>query len=500
MSRYCKLQGQHLDRKHFGKPPPPDYTIRWILVLSLLVLAYRVADWTCHRNGIENQAAFLARNGVEKAYQTAWSQLAESLNQARPIVRDVKKKYHPPAVSIEWMQTFNNDEIIDILPHDIKLLQRSHHQFVDNVRDSKMSAVYNETSQGIVVTANGQSLPAVIVQLRLLRKTSSTLPVEVFLLSEADYDDYVCNDIFPALNAQCKVLQAFMAAHALPRLPEQRQTRTIRANEAIHKYLAVFFSSFEDNLVLDPATLVLHKPDTLFSEELYSSNKLILWPDFWLASVSPSMYEIQQEDTPPPSHRTVDLGQFVISKSTHFSTLLLSIYYTYFGGMLYDDLLKQSNGGEAGSQAIRAASFFVEEHGLLIDQRVSAVGYIDQEAGNAFHGVGMLQSFPFKESESTTPLFIRSTNPLISPATIMQQNATHFNTDTVPHALWGGPNGLQLANQWGTKEAEIALWREIAQVACKDSIHMTKAWPTNDGPVQCTKVTKYMESMSFLSM
>lgn len=381
---------------------------------------------------------FQADKGYGEMYKLSWQSLSQALNSAKPKIATVGDFKQSPGISIESIEsTTTAVDVLNVSPSVISSMQTSHANFAKTLKDgNKLSVIYQSGQQGIVVTATLHELPQLLISLRLLRRTRSSLPVEIFLLTQDDYDAKLCREIFPKLDAHCSILEEHLDSSPLPIMPQSRNERRIQAQEPLNKLLAIFFSRFEDILLLDPSTLVYNNPDIMLKEEPFLSTGLLIWPDFWASTVSPKLFQIQNapqvKRVRRDNIRTVDFGQMVISKSIHSATLLLSIYYTYFGPNLYESLQQQSSAGERGSQAIKCAARYLETPYYMMKREVEAVGFPDLDSDNkGFYGVAMLQSFASDDfhrlpKDRQRPLFIRQNNPTLHPAYIMDRNIAVF--------------------------------------------------------------------------
>lgn len=515
-----------------------------VFILSILV-AYRIILLLFDTKPPTKQhIEFQADRGYGEMYKLSWQSLSQALTDAKPKIATVGDFKSIPGISVESVESTTSIDVINIAPHVISSLQSSHANFAKTLTEgNKLSVIYQSGHQGIVVTATLHELPQLLISLRLLRRTRSSLPVEIFLLTQDDYDSKLCREIFPKLDAHCSILEEHLDSSPLPTMPQSRRERNINAQEPLNKLLAIFFSRFEDVLILDPATLVYNNPDIMLKEEPFLSTGLLIWPDFWASTVSPKLFTIQNAPQVKRNRRdnirTVDLGQMVISKSIHSATLLLSIYYTYYGPNLYESLQQQSSSGEKGSLAIKCAARYLETPYYMMKKHVEAVGFPDLDSDNkGFYGVAMLQSFASDDfhrlpKDRQRPLFVRQNNPTLHPAYIMDRNIAVFkkqpvieetkkeekddqesnkgmqkvkvaapagepktketsNPFSIPsvspteadqglhHRMWEWFGGRWMSNGWRDPDPERALWEEIATIACVDYAHF-RVWPSRDG-------------------
>lgn len=452
---------------------------------------------------------------TEREYSSSWRDLARILRLSSPKI--------PATTRFDLSHSFSSSSIPRSTKITLSAIRSSHKQFISRLTNgTSLSTVYSSGAQGIVIPGNYESLPQILITLRLLRRTGSRLPVEVVLLTQEDFDPIVCQKTFKAFGARCLILEEFLSESPLPTLPRAKKVRQIRAGEPLHKYLAIYFSRFEEVLLLDADTLVYNNPDGMFIEEPFLSTGLVLWSDFWKSTISSHLPSVQGlAGYIYPQGYMVDAGQFLISKSAHSGSLLLSIYYTSFGPMIYDVLQNQASQGENGAQAIFCAATYLDLPYYMMKIQAEAVGYPDLEVGErAFHGVAMLQYFAIDvlhkaSQDSLRPLFIRQNNPKLNPASLIDQGViifskfqhnnsmptmVHFEKDdtqgdsidtgnfSIPknapttndlglhHRMWEWFGGRYKSNGWRDPDPERALWEEVAQVVCNDHT-IFKKWP-----------------------
>jgi alpha 1,2-mannosyltransferase len=134
----------------------------------------------------------------------------------------------------------------------------------------------------------------------------------------------------------------------------------------------------------------------------------ILWPDFWAPTQSPLLQTIQ---VPGYQERdqTTESGQIYISKSLHRSTLLLSLYYNYYGPGIYYSLFSQGAHGEGDKETFAPAADFFRLPYYMLKGTPGAIGNTVNNA-KAFHPTGTVQNDPQVDYESggelQKPLFV----------------------------------------------------------------------------------------------
>lgn len=270
---------------------------------------------------------------------------------------------------------------------EVEALSKSHAHFLKymprNIPEKLVSfGQYSHfmKGDGIVYLGGDRYNQLVLLSIKTLRSNGSKLPVEVIMPKRDDYDLDLCNKLLPKLNAKCKVMEDFLP-DVLMRNINGYQLKTI----------ALMISSFERVLYLDADNLPIKNPDMLLTNEPFTNHHLVIWPDLWRRSTSPHFYEIadinvnvnhrvrnsyflgdprgsvsKPEDysmhdcmglIPEASSET---GQLLINKRIHFATLVLLMYYNYYGPSYYYPLLSQGAAGEGDKETFIAAAHKLE--------------------------------------------------------------------------------------------------------------------------------------------
>ena len=145
----------------------------------------------------------------------------------------------------------------------IRSMKRSHGLLVEalNAQNISQNAYHG---QGVVTVAGGEYFGPAMLGLQMLRQTGSTLPVEMFLADESEYEPAICDDYLPKLNARCLVITRFFTDD------------TFEVTHYQLKSLAMLFSSFAHVLYLDSDSIPLFDPaKSFFESEPYTSTGLV---------------------------------------------------------------------------------------------------------------------------------------------------------------------------------------------------------------------------------
>ena len=394
-----------------------------------------------------------------------WETWAKVIDTARPKISaiDLKEVAHPAGIEPDnerERKPFNLS--IGISEEDIKLLRQSHEKLVEHANFSMVNeqATRLFSGIGIVTVAGGAYFAPAILSIRMLRRTNSTLPVQVFLQNKSEYEKQICQEVLPALNAECFVIQDHL-----------RKDNPVKVEHFQLKVLAILFSSYESVLYLDSDCMSLLDPKELFDSEPFLSTGLVSWPDYWIATEDPIFYKIAGLSSFPTRipARSSEAGQLLISKQTHLTTLLLAAYYNIYGPGIYYPILSQGAAGEGDKETFLAAAIALENPHYRVRHRLGTVGY--HEADRKFHGTAMVQYHPTDDYAPRDPTSLKQTRPLFLHANSPKMNVAHLLAeDKVFYP--GTEDRLRL---WGPKEFMIELvgydiedivWGEIVEMAC----------------------------------
>ena len=394
-----------------------------------------------------------------------WESWAKVIDAARPKIPAIELKEVAQPAGKEpdnerERKPFNLS--IGIPKNDIELLRQSHDKLVGHANFSKVDeqAARLFSGTGIVTVAGGSYFAPAILSIRMLRKTKSTLPVQVFLRNKAEYEKKICQEVLPALNAECFVIQDHL-----------RKDNPVKVEHYQLKVLAILFSSYESVLYLDSDCIALLDPKELFDSEPFLSTGLVSWPDYWIATEDPVFYKIAGVPSFPKGlpARSSESGQLLISKQTHLSTLLLAAYYNIYGPSIYYPILSQGAAGEGDKETFLAAAVVLENPNYRVRHRLGALGFHEDRK---FIGTAMVQYHPGDDYAPRDPTSLKQDRPLFLHANSPKMNIAHLlAADRVFYK--GTEDRLRL---WGPKESttkmigydiEEAVWIEIVEMACQ---------------------------------
>ena len=399
-----------------------------------------------------------------------WHRWANIFDEARPKTPPIK--IEAKASTEDALIPDNDDRTptpvsIGLSNEDISSMRDSHQIVLDYLRMTDFSedstGLFNGT--GIVTVAGGRYYAPALISIRMLRKkTNCTLPIQVFLHSSEEYEPHVCEELFPALNAECFVIEDFL-----------RRDVPFKVDRFQLKVLAILFSSYENVLFLDSDCIPLHDPNLLLTAEPYTTHGFVSWPDYWIATEDPAFYTIAGFPEYPSGLplRSSEAGQLLISKRTHLPSLILAAYYNVFGPTHYYPMLSQGAPGEGDKDTFLAAVIVRNDTFYRVQTKTGSVG-IKDHAG-VFHQKGMVQ-FDAAEEYSLREFTMKAKpRPFFLHANIPKMNVAHLlEGDHLYMPFTGGAK--ERIRLWGEEERvrrtfdydiEKTVWSEMVEMACE---------------------------------
>lgn len=482
-------------------------TLRTLLrartLLSALILA-AILIWTITRWRSEGLVPALNYNSrgsrlppidLTAEHQEFWRNFQKYLDLYEPETKPVLEDKKAPTEGFKAKDAGPRPEYVSVDTHDRIKMKQAHTGFLSSITTSPPRLPYVPGTRGIVSTAGGSYLPVLVISLRMLRRTGSTLPMEVFLADEDEHEDYICDVVLPSLDARCIVLSRILV------------TAPAKIKKYQFKPFAMLFSSFEEILFLDADAFPLQPPEDLFNSDPFRSRGMITWPDFWASSASPLFYEIAGIPAPPMDLRqSTESGELLLSKKSHMRTLLLCVYYNYWGPSHYYPLLSQGAAGEGDKETFIAAAMAVGDGFYQVSEGICALGHRKEGglAGSAMAQFNPMQDYlltgrgktRFRDENAAAPdvFFIHANFPKFNPATVFDQSnevKPTFLDDGSYTRAWTIPEDV--VGKFSAKvDVEKAFWSEILWTACELETRFA-SWEKHTGV--CAGVQKYWHHM-----
>lgn len=305
----------------------------------------------------------------------------------------------------------------------MKHLKEKHSGVVEDLPSVMPGSVYNKGSKGLVIIGGGKFSWLAYLALVQLRNVGSKLPVEIVMPSRADYEKELefCENTLPEMQASCVVLPDVLGEAVM-------KNRKFASYQ--FKALALVVTSFEHILLLDSDNMIVSNPDEIFESKLYHQYGMITWPDYWKRTISPLFYDVaeievnenkrvrynrfplynapnvrsniytDQEREEVPFHDlqgsiaelSTESGQLIINKHTHGKTILLALYYNFYGPNLFYKLFSLGEQGEGDKDTFVAAAVVTRQDYYQVKSFIKTFGYADSD--DKFQGVSMGQRNP----------------------------------------------------------------------------------------------------------
>ncbi|RMZ68101.1 alpha-12-mannosyltransferase (Mnn2) [Pyrenophora seminiperda CCB06] len=427
-----------------------------------------------------------ASSTFDASVRQFWYDLATALVESQPQCdslkldenlddKDAMAKFLPLEPHKEHPQ-----KLVNFTDKDEKALFRAHYAMRSSAQHLASRVPFAKDTTGIVTTANADYMPIFLVSLRMLRKTGCSLPVEVFIDDWSKYDSTVCDQVLPSLNARCVVLSNIYNTAAHAKQPNHYQ----------YKIFAILFSSFQNVLFLDSDDFPAYDPTDLFSKAPYTTHGLVTWPDFWAQTISSHFYHIAAiPEVPSQSRLSTESGQLLINKDIHRESLLMMVYYNYYGPDYYYILLSQGSPGAGDKETFVQAALAV---GLPYYQVRTPPSALGRMVNGSYIGTGISQADPtldykyllplpnhihkgdsWQDADLVNPgskapprpkaLFLHQNNLKLDPARVLDDERTYDLDGTTPQRLWQNN-----ANIDGI-DIERVLWTVIAEEGCREN-------------------------------
>ena len=396
-----------------------------------------------------------------KSVQELWAIWAQVYKDTRPDASKVELVFNAANLPVSPDNNSPRTQHRELLQglDSIPALQTAHGNFTSLLQswpEDLADRIFNGT--GVVIVGGGEYFGPAIIGIHMLRRSGSDLPVQVFVTDKSEYEDKLCKDYLPKLGAECLVLADF-----------------IQDFEVTHyqlKSLAMLLSTFEHVLYLDSDSIPLLNPETeLFVNEPYVSTGLVIWPDFWISTESPSFYTVVGFDEMPSNlpSASSEAGQLLINKRTHLKTLLLAVYYNIYGPQFYYPLLSQGALGQGDKETFMAAAMVLGAPYYRVKTGVKAIG---REDGIEKKGSGMIQVDPFADfqkqggdkPDQPRAAFIHANTPKMNAGHLVDEGDLFTVTDHKPLRLWG-PRDEQI-KEFGL-DLEKIVWELVVQTGCE---------------------------------
>lgn len=283
-------------------------------------------------------------------------------------------------------------KVVDVSTSQFEKLQVSHDAVVKILRYLKASS-YIYSGEGIIINANDAQITTALVLVIQIRDTSCNLPIEIVLNSEKSADKFICNQFLPRFNAKCVYIDK-----TLPFLSKLKELKNFQL-----KVVGILASSFDNAIVLDADNVPIEDITGLLHSQEFAATGFVVWRDIWGKTTSPHYYDLARFETGEvtgrqglandgdfikylkmpafhdregiPNGQTAETGQMIISKLRHIRSLLLALYYNYYGPDCYYNLFYQGAAGEGDKDTFVPALHVMEEPYTMVENGPELLGY-----------------------------------------------------------------------------------------------------------------------------
>ncbi|CAN6674589.1 alpha-1,2-mannosyltransferase Mnn2p [Trichomonascus vanleenenianus] len=467
-------------------------------------------------NFFDRPVAHSEEIGTEKVKKDHYEGIFEIFSKAWPNVTlgRYKDDIIAPKAAFDDENFFTNErlgEYLQVSDEEISRLKKGHEIAVKELPSTYPEGIYKR--RGLVTLAGGRYMPLLLTNLRMLRKYSPDLPVEIFMADDVEYEKELCEKVIPELNAKCIKLKDIIG-------DELWKKHDIRSYQL--KAFAILMSSFEDVMFLDADDIPLGDVAQFFDKEPFRSTGYVFWPDYWFRTTSPHFYTVvgrqlgprvrgNLSETDPAKVPQADLegaladkstesGQLYVSKAKHYKSLLLATYYNLNGFNAYYKLLTQGSGGEGDKDTFIAAAEILREPYRQVEQDTRPAGYFTPKEGGGsdFHGTGMLQADPYDDyklhvlkttTEKPRIQFMHLNYPKPNPRELMSSHKEQYEKDENRVRYYGKPS--ENTHVFGQQDIELQMWNHLKWSACDLGVErgiVLKDWKQTDIAEMCQKI------------
>jgi alpha 1,2-mannosyltransferase len=391
---------------------------------------------------------------TKESIQTFWNEFEKALLEVAPLEEQIDRTCDTRPIHLHY-EGVPRPNLLHVPDQTLNHLKQSHSTIVDKIDQIASKLTYNSNTSGIVMTCSKDQFDYQLVSLRMLRRTGSKLPVEVFLASPEDYSEEICEKIYPSLNAKCRLVSDIHMNVTLERFQ--------------YKVFAMLFSSFENILFLDADNLPILNLDDLMTTPPFTEYGMVTWIDFWAETISPYYFSIIDRPAPENvTHYSCESGQLLLSKKTHAKTLLLATYYNIYGYGHYYRLFTQNGFGEGDKETFYAAADFYRLPYYRVVTNATQMNYL--KIGNFWESLAMIQPHPtddwkkYEKNESSIivrPLFIHANYYKLSVNALMKEGSVVITEDGYMKRIWASK---EVMTEYFGYDIEKSTWDEIIQI------------------------------------
>lgn len=374
----------------FGAVHSTRFRIRFVAILCCLLV------WSLCSTKDDNRAdtVLLSPLGNLEQDVAVTSTTAREFSRDWPAIHDLFLTHAPVFESmkvtrckfaeLKFRNFYDENDLIDsvnISASDLLATTRIHTSLLQSL------PAYPEGSfagRGYVILSGGTryTRPSLMTLYLMRRQFMSSLPIEVWMKDESEYDEKFCA-MAVKFDATCKLLSDHMTT-------EQLSAYTRSGFQL--KPLTILFSSLEEIVFMDADNLPGMDLDLLFEWERYRRDGLVIWPDYSAGSRSPVLNQITGLQT--TFLRSCESGQLVWNKRMHWHAVLLTVYYNLHGPRFYWPLLTLNGNGQGDKETYLFAAQVLNLPYYFVERRLHTFSMTYKSSGKKMFGGGFGQANP----------------------------------------------------------------------------------------------------------
>lgn len=419
------------------------------------------------------------------------SKLARYEREIGPDINSFQEDGSLRATSEELKNYLQVDE------NEIRKLRKLHEKVIRRIPLKLKNKEFN--GRGIVMSADGVYFPSALATIKWIRSRGYQIPIELFIGRRNSWER-ACDDLLPSINVKCKCLEDLYGKYF----------KTLGSSGGfLYKPLSILMSDFDEIYWTDPDSLPLVDVEEQLKEPLFQQIGYIFTSDYWPRTTSPHFYNITNLKLGPDDYgsgkklRQIDRenaisgmssesGQFYVKKSTHFRSLVLSLYYSVKGEIWWP-LLSQGAPGEGDKEVWPAAAQVLGESWYQTHTKPLEAGY--NEKGEV-HGFCMVQPDFVRDHEihfhARDHLPIKFMAAHFNMLKLNVQRTLGENDEAIPQARFlGSLSTFQQATNL-TGDIELEIWKASRDSAC-DWVVEKDLVPINWGDM--SSASRYCEAL-----
>jgi alpha 1,2-mannosyltransferase len=187
----------------------------------------------------------------------------------------------------------------------------------DGVRNQSVGQLDLSFERGIAYVIYEKLLPGAYASIRNLRSKGCTLPIEIWYIASETQTKH------PLLQVLTSEYGAYL-----------REIKDKRATHFYTKLYAIFYSAFDNILLLDADNFAVRDPTYLFETKEFLQKGALFWPDFWrpgntIFNIHEKSFVWEVFGLIPVDTFEQESGQILINRRQHLKALNTLMFYGF---------------------------------------------------------------------------------------------------------------------------------------------------------------------------